>query len=131
MKLLLDSNIILWLIYTPEKVPHKIRAQLVDASSQRLISDASIWEITLKLTKGRLVYTDDLASFLHHLTDLKAAALPITREHMLASVQLPNVHADPFDRIMVAQATAEQAVLLTSDAILNRYSTTNVLWIGE
>ncbi|WP_419805634.1 type II toxin-antitoxin system VapC family toxin [Terriglobus sp.] len=118
MKLLLDSNIVLWLIYQPERVHSRAAELLATLEYERLISDVSLLEITLKLQKGKLEYTANLQNFLTRLEDLAATPLPLTREHILASVQLPQLHADPFDRLLIAQAQIERAVLVTADATI-------------
>ena len=127
MKLLLDSHTALWLMYEPERIPSHLFQMLESPAHTRLLSDVSLLELSIKLTKGTLEYTSNLHSLVTHLDDLAAAPLSITRQHILVSATLPKFHKDPFDRLLVAQAHVEQATLVTNDAILREYDVA-VLW---
>jgi PIN domain nuclease of toxin-antitoxin system len=121
MKFLIDSHIALWLIYEPERVPGHVIDALRQPNAARLLSDVTLLELSIKLSKGKLEYSNDLASLTSHLDDLSSTYLPIRREHILASAALPRIHGDPFDRLIIAQAILEDAVLVTDDDLIRKY----------
>jgi PIN domain nuclease of toxin-antitoxin system len=93
---------------------------------------ASIWELSIKAAKGKLPYFAHMiargpAGITASLTALKLELLPVEIHHALASVSLPLHHKDPFDRVMIAQALAENMTLITSDRLFMRYSGLRVL----
>jgi PIN domain nuclease of toxin-antitoxin system len=121
MKLLLDTQILLWAAGQPERLSTRARRQLNDPNNVLLFSAVSLWEITIKASLGR----DDLAVeprvFRRALIDNGYIELPITSEHAVNVDSLPPLHKDPFDRLLVAQALVEGITLLTADAQLVRY----------
>lgn len=84
-------------------------------------SAASLWEITIKRTLGRPDFRVDPHLLRRALLDHGYGELPITGQHALATAHLPPIHEDPFDRLLVAQAEVEGALLLTTDATVARY----------
>lgn len=115
MRLLLDSHLLIWLLYEPERIPSHVVNEIGSAAAVSL-SVASLWELALKHSKGKLAYPP--AELAEGRGALNLTELPVLSDHVLAlhDVKLP--HADPFDRILVAQAQVEQAVLVTADANL-------------
>lgn len=123
MRLLLDTHLALWSVNDPDRlVPEERR--LIEASERVIVSAASIWEIAIKHAKpkGR---SDDMPLSAHEALDDFVRAgftiLPITAAHAAAIDDLPPLHGDPFDRILVAQALTEPMRLLTRDARLKPY----------
>jgi PIN domain nuclease of toxin-antitoxin system len=120
VKLLLDTHVLLWSVSEPERIARAARAQIEDASNLRLISAASVWEIATKHALGKLPLRERPDAFLRRaLADLCAEELSITARHALLTASLPNHHRDPFDRLLVAQATLEGATLVTADHLLS------------
>ena len=120
MKLLLDTNILLW---SAEGVLSKqATSYVLDASNTLYFSPASIWEIVTKYNLKRKDFTTNPEEMYDGLLKNGYVELTLTARHMLGVGALPNIHKDPFDRILVSQAIAEGARLLTSDAILAKYS---------
>ena len=120
MRLLLDTHVLLWAAAAPERLGAS--AQEVASAEQRLISAASTWELAIKQGLGRLDLTTDVRSWLSRAgRELQAQPLSITDDHAAAVEYLPPVHRDPFDRLLVAQALHEGAVLLTADRLLLQY----------
>jgi PIN domain nuclease of toxin-antitoxin system len=118
MRLLLDSHVVLWLMTADPAVPRETVVELFDETNELLVSAASIWELEVKRLKGKLAAPDDL------LDRAKRAGfrfLDITSQHGLDAARLPLHHRDPFDRMLVAQAQAEAATLVTHDATLSAY----------
>ena len=121
MRLLLDTHIFLWSAQDPARLA-PARAALADPGNDTLVSTVVAWEIAIKYALGRLPLPVPPASFVPEVSaDLQAGALAITHEHALGSGALPPIHADPFDRLLVAQAIALDATLVTADAILAGY----------
>jgi PIN domain nuclease of toxin-antitoxin system len=121
MKLLLDTHVILWAAGEPDRLSHETRALLGDAGNELLFSAASIWEIAIKSGLGRKDFQVNARLLRRGLLDNGYEELPITSEHAVAIDALPPIHGDPFDRILIAQATIEGIELLTADEIVLRY----------
>ena len=121
MKLLLDTQLLLWAAGQPEGLSARARRQLNDPDNQLLFSAASLWEITIKATLGRDDFRVEPRVLRRALLDNGYIELPITSEHAVSVDALPPLHKDPFDRILLAQALVEGITLLTADAQLARY----------
>ena len=121
MKLLLDTQILLWAAGVPERLPAGARKLLNDARSELLFSAASLWEIAIKRSLGRDDFRVEPRLLRRGLRDNGYIELPITSEHAVSIDSLPPLHKDPFDRLLLAQALCEGITLITSDAQLARY----------
>lgn len=121
MKLLLDTQILLWAAGQPERLSPAARRQLKNPKNELLFSAASVWEITIKNSIGRDDFRVEPRLFRRGLLDNGYIELPITSEHAVNIDSLPQLHKDPFDRILLAQAFTEGITLLTADAQLARY----------
>ena len=119
MKLLLDTNILIWATANSSDLPAFARNALQDPRSELYVSVASAWEIAIKVNLGKLIFpVDRLASV---LDDTGCVVLPIGLDHAIHAANLPKHHADPFDRLIIAQAQLEGLVLVTSDTVIPRY----------
>lgn len=121
MKLLLDTHLLLWAAGSPERLPVAARSLLEDPKNELLFSAASLWEITIKRGLGRSDFQVDARVLRRGLLDNGYQELPITSAHAVSVDSLPLIHKDPFDRILVAQATVEGISLLTADAVVGQY----------
>lgn len=122
-RILLDTNAWLWFALRSERLSPAARELLGDAEAQIFLSAASIWEVVIKHGSNRLALPLPPSEFVAEFgQDAGFDPLPIAPAHTLAVAQLPPIHRDPFDRILVAQAQVEGLVLLTSDATIPRYS---------
>lgn len=121
MKLLLDTQVLLWAAGMPDKLPRSARALIDDAHNELYFSAASLWEITIKRGLNRSDFTVDARVLRRGLLDNGYQELPITSEHAVSVESLPPLHRDPFDRILLAQATVEGITLLTADAVVAQY----------
>lgn len=121
MKLLLDTQLLLWAAGQPERLSARARKQLNDPGNELLFSAASLWEITIKTTLGRDDFRVEPRVLRRGLLDNGYVELPITSEHAVNVDALPPLHKDPFDRLLLAQALVEGITLLTADAQLVRY----------
>ena len=121
MKLLLDTHVLLWAAGSPAQLPPDARAMLEDPDNELVFSAASLWEITIKRSLGRADFQVDARVLRRGLLDNGYLELPITSEHAVFIDSLPPIHKDPFDRILIAQATVEGITLLTADALIAQY----------
>lgn len=121
MKLLLDTHLLLWAAGQPERLSAAARTLLQDPANELLFSPASLWEVAIKNRLGRADFRVDPRLLRRGLIDNGYVELPITSEHAVATDGLPDIHRDPFDRILIAQATVEGVLLLTVDEVVTRY----------
>lgn len=121
MKLLLDTHLLLWAAGSPGKLPEAARQLLEDPQNELLFSAASLWEIAVKRGLGRADFQVDARVLRRGLLDNGYQELAITSEHAVFIDSLPSMHKDPFDRMLVAQATVEGIVLLTADVVVAQY----------
>jgi PIN domain nuclease of toxin-antitoxin system len=120
VRVLLDTHVLVWAATTPERLGTGLDL-LADADS-RLASAVCVWELAIEQGLGKLSLGTDVRTWTRRVTrELVLHHLPVTAEHAAAVEQLPDVHRDPFDRLLVAQAVAEGAVLLTADRRLLGY----------
>jgi PIN domain nuclease of toxin-antitoxin system len=121
MKLLLDTHLLLWAAGEPERLSEEVRGLLNAKENDLLFSAASLWEITIKSALGRDDFQVDARLLRRGLLDNGYSELPISSAHAVAIDGLPLIHKDPFDRILIAQATFEGITLLTSDSRVMQY----------
>jgi PIN domain nuclease of toxin-antitoxin system len=121
VKLLLDTHLLLWAAGDPQRLPKAARVLIEDRENELLFSAASLWEITIKRGLERQDFQVDARLLRRALLDNGYSEVPITSEHAVNIDHLPPTHKDPFDRILVAQATVEGITLLTNDRRLAGY----------
>ena len=117
MRILLDTHLVLWALAAPERLP--VVAHRLIERADVYVSAASIWEISIKTSLGKL--SADPREVLAALDPAGFIPLPISAEHAARVADLPPVHRDPFDRLLVAQALCEPMRLLTMDTVLAGY----------
>lgn len=121
MKLLVDTHLLLWAAGLPERLSSSARALLDDPDNELLFSAVSLWEIAIKRSLGRDDFQVEPRVLRRGLLDNGWIELAITSTHVLAIEHLPPLHKDPFDRLLLAQASEEGIVLLTADERLAAY----------
>ncbi|MES2865728.1 MULTISPECIES: type II toxin-antitoxin system VapC family toxin [Microbacterium] len=121
MRLLLDTHLLLWAGLQPDRLSPAMSELLEDESNLPMFSAASVWEISIKAGLGRADFTVDSRSFRRALIDNGYEELSITSAHAAAIADLPAIHRDPFDRMLVAQARVEGITLFTSDRAVSAY----------
>lgn len=121
MTYLLDTHILLWAAGEPQRLTPETQDILRDPAAELTFSTASIWEVVIKNALGRSDFRVDPRLLRDGLLRSGYRELEIRSDHTLAVGQLPTIHNDPFDRILVAQAQVENIMLLTMDAKLARY----------
>jgi len=120
MKLLIDTHLLLWA--AADKLPKKAVTYFTNEENELLFSSASIWEIIIKKSLNRSDFQIDPVTLYWGLLDNGYTELAITSRHTLLVADLPKIHKDPFDRILIAQSKAEGVILLTSDQGIAKYS---------
>ena len=121
MRLLLDTHVLLWSLAASRKLPPAARRLLVDPRNTILYSAASVWEIAIKSALARKDFRVDLPQLLRAAGATGFIELTVTSAHAARVATLPDLHRDPFDRLLIAQALTESAVLITNDARLGQY----------
>lgn len=121
MRLLLDTQILLWAAGAPERLSAKAHGLLADEAHELLFSAASIWEIVIKSGLGRDDFSVDARQLRAALLINGYRELPVSSLHALTLADLPALHKDPFDRILLAQAMREELTLVTADTALAAY----------
>lgn len=121
MIFLLDTHLLLWASAAPERLSTRAATIINDPTSGLMFSAASIWEVAIKSRLGRADFSADARLLRRGLLENGYAELAIESDHTLATLDLPELHRDPFDRIQVAQARVEGIVLLTTDVRVADY----------
>jgi PIN domain nuclease of toxin-antitoxin system len=122
VKILLDTNAFLWFISGDAKIPERARQLIENPSNGRFLSIASLWEISIKSSLGRLKVPTPLADLVRdHVQANSIELLAISPEHLDHLLKLPFHHKDPFDRLIIAQAICDEMDLVTSDGQFGAY----------
>jgi PIN domain nuclease of toxin-antitoxin system len=119
MRLLLDTQVFVWITQDSPRLSKAAKALILEAS-EVYVSAASIWEIAIKAKLGKI--DADPQRMAQAITESGFSELPITAQHAAGVERLPEHHKDPFDRLLVAQALAEPLRLVSSDSQLAKYS---------
>ncbi len=122
MKLLLDTHVFIWSDEEPERIPQSQLSAMEDETNDLVLSVASVWEMQIKIQIGKLKLRMPLQEIIDEyrsVNDLQI--LPIEYKHILALDQLPFHHKDPFDRLIIAQAIAEDFTLVSADSKFSAY----------
>jgi PIN domain nuclease of toxin-antitoxin system len=118
LRLLLDTNAYIWAITRPSELSTVARQAIEDPESQRFVSVVSLWEMTIKLSVGKLNLP---ANYMDGVDHIGATLLPVTVPHLRQVQSLPLHHRDPFDRMIIAQALEENLTIVTRDRAFQAY----------
>ncbi len=118
MRLLLDTHVLIWWLEGGDRLTPDLIERLEARDTSTAVSAATVWEIEIKRARGKLDAPDDL---LDQVTASGFAQLPISAAHAVAAGRLPRHHDDPFDRMLIAQALAEQRTIVTRDRRFAQY----------
>src|ERR1700679_1741275 len=119
MRFLLDTHLFLWCIKDDKRLSKEARLKILHAT-EIYVSSASIWEACIKIKLNKLEV--DISAMVAAIKESGFCELPITAPHAAAVSDLPDIHRDPFDRLLIAQALSEPLILLTADKQLKEYS---------
>jgi PIN domain nuclease of toxin-antitoxin system len=119
--LLLDTHVLLWAIVWPDRLSEQAQRLIEAPGTELLFSPANLWEIVIKNSLGRPDFSVDVRVLRRAALDNGYVELAVQSSHVLALEDLPSIHKDPFDRILLAQARAEGIALLTLDEQVAKY----------
>lgn len=117
--ILVDTHVLLWALGEPKRLAPDARTALEDGDNEVFVSAVSAWEISIKAALGKLRAPDDLA---RGVRSLRFIPIDITFADGLAVRQLPEIHRDPFDRMLIAQCLERDLVLMTNDERIQQYA---------
>jgi len=126
VKLLLDTHAFLFALGEPALLTARTRKMLLDPEIERWVSAVSLWEIAIKVQIGKLQMPSDGQFYLKGLDDLQARVMPVEARHSLAVFDMPFHHRDPFDRLLIAQARADDLTLISRDQVFSAYDVQTV-----
>ena len=119
MNLLLDTCVLLWWLDDPDLLSKEASTAIKEPGNRIIVSVVSIWEIAIKKALGKLSSPDNLKEM---IADAEFELMPIDYEHVWQVKDLPSHHGDPFDRLLISQATVENLMLVTRDSYLEAYN---------
>ena len=122
MKYLLDTHIFVWWITDNDRLKEIIRDKISEKNNEIFLSSASIWEIMIKSKLNKIQLPDYPGTFIKEQIALNAInILNITPEHAIETYVLPEIHKDPFDRMLIAQSKVENLTIITTDSFIKKY----------
>jgi PIN domain nuclease of toxin-antitoxin system len=130
MRYLVDTQSFIWFVEDDAKLPDRIKILMENAGNQLIISIASLWEMTIKMSLGKLALSGDIESMLNKVLSNGFTVLPIEPKHLIVLSALEFIHRDPFDRIIISQSISDGLSLISSDAVFGQYPVERV-WTGQ
>lgn len=127
MKYLLDTHILLWAVEDNPKLSQKARQIINNTDNELLFSVVSIWEIAIKVGRGKPDFTFNPTILRRILLDAGYLEMPVLGHHAPFVQDLPNIHKDPFDRLLIATAKLEGLILITADSYVAEYDDSIIL----
>ena len=125
MNLLLDTQVFLWWATAPEKLSGAALTACQDRTNALILSVVSVWEIQIKLQLGKLKIASSIERLVENQVQVnRVQVLPVLLPHVYGLAALPSHHKDPFDRLLIAQASLEGLTIVTSDAAFDAYEVT-------
>jgi PIN domain nuclease of toxin-antitoxin system len=121
MKYLLDTHVILWIAENSPLLTDKVKTAILDEHAEKYVSIVSIWEVAIKLGTKKLHLDGGLPEFFRMIDDNGFITLSVEREYLRLIPFFPDYHKDPFDRMLVATAIAEDMTLITIDKNIHKY----------
>jgi PIN domain nuclease of toxin-antitoxin system len=130
VRLLLDTQVFLWMVAGSERLPESVRTQVRATDASVWLSAASVWELAIKQGLGRIDFPAPAAEFASTERERhNIAALPVDEASIAHLAKLPTIHKDPFDRMLVCQAIEHELTVVTADMLVRRYPV-KTLWAG-
>lgn len=128
MKYLLDTHTYLWILFEPENLSKKVLRIVENSENELYLSVASSWEMIIKFKIGKLNLRHSPAKIISEsLVAIDCKILEITMAHTFGLLNLPDLHKDPFDRILVCQSNYEKLPIITKDSLITQYKV-NAIW---
>jgi PIN domain nuclease of toxin-antitoxin system len=130
VRVLVDSHTVLWATLDDDRLPPAVRSLVADVRTRVVVSVATTWELMVKALAGRLTLPDAPEAYFRGLIDdFDYDILPVHQRHVDALPELPDIHGDPFDRMLVAQAIVEDLEIVTGDEAIAAYPVRTIWWI--
>jgi PIN domain nuclease of toxin-antitoxin system len=127
MNLLVDSHTLIWAVDDPSRLSAAAIAALRDPANELFLSAATVWEIGIKVSLGKLALSLPYRDWMHRaIADLNLSLLPVTVDYSAAQAGLPWSHRDPFDRLLIAQALVDSLSIVSADVQFDAYGITRV-----
>ncbi len=127
MRLLLDTHTFIWAVESPERLTQTVQTAMQESANQRLVSMATVWELSIKTGLGKLTLSLPLKQWVTQAaTALSATILPITIDDADQQSVLPLHHGDPFDRMLAAQSLVGNLTIVSRDAVFDRYGVSRI-----
>ena len=123
---LLDTHTAMWFFNGNDSISETARCAILEPSNVKYLSIASAWELAIKICLGKLEFSGKSAGFIRLAEDNGFIILPIKPSHLTALENLPMIHRDPFDRLLIAAALAEQMTLVTVDENIAQYDVSQI-----
>lgn len=127
MNIILDTHALIWFANNDKKLPKKVYNTIIKKDTFTFISVASIWEISIKLHLNKLALEYTVEQLINFIENNNIQIVKIDINHIIELDKLPQIHKDPFDRILIAQAIAEDFILITADENIHKYDV-SILW---
>jgi PIN domain nuclease of toxin-antitoxin system len=127
VRLLLDTHALLWFQAGDRRLSRAARAAIEAADAELLLSAATVWEMAIKASLGRLRLSDPVERYIGEKLSQGFGLLPVEWQHAARVEHLPWHHRDPFDRLLVAQALVERCPLVTRDRVFRKYGV-SIIW---
>jgi PIN domain nuclease of toxin-antitoxin system len=122
VRVLIDTHIFIWYVQNSERLPSSVASFINDGRNDVLLSIASVWEMAIKQSTGKLNLGVPYANFIEEQMRINSMELlPLSLEHLEVVTTLPFHHRDPFDRLLIAQAIVEDIVIVSADSIFSLY----------
>ena len=122
MRVLVDTHVFIWYVQSSDKLPSSVTVIINDGRNDILLSIASVWEMAIKQSTGKLNIGTPYASFISEQMRLNSMELlPVRLEHLDLITTLPLHHRDPFDRLLIAQAIVEDILIISADRVFSLY----------
>jgi PIN domain nuclease of toxin-antitoxin system len=127
MRVLLDTHAVIWWVHQDRLLSSESHAAIANPVNELLVSAATIWEIAIKLSIGKLSLSMPYREWMDQaLLGLQASILPVTVEYAAKQAELPSHHRDPFDRLLIAQALVEDVPVISADSSFEQYGVTRI-----
>lgn len=126
MKYLIDTHVLIWFLEGSTNIPENTRLIIENENNEIFVSIATLWEMAIKLSLGKLILPKELNEIIVDTKSLNISILKINEEHILKVLKLPIIHKDPFDRIIISQAIVEKMKIISKDAFFDSYEITKV-----
>jgi PIN domain nuclease of toxin-antitoxin system len=122
MDLLLDTHTLIWFLNGDEKLPDNVIEAIENPNNSKIVSIASIWEISIKISLDKFRFPNGFKRFLDMIYENGFELLPVTFEHAIIVSTLEFIHRDPFDRLLIAQCKNDNLTIATKDENIRKYN---------